>query len=73
MIAGFLICHKSVGVKIVAVSLFLWWIVYEMAEMIRIHDKGDIDVANGLAAFIVGIVMHLVYLQVRTIYNKRKE
>ena len=73
MIAGFLICHKSVSVKIVAVSLFLWWITYEITEMVRISDKGDVDIANGLAAFIIGIVLHLVYLQARIIYKNRKE
>ena len=42
--------------RIVATLVALWWIAYETTEFARIHDQVDVDLANGLAAYIIGAV-----------------
>ena len=71
MVSGFLIMHKSITAKIVAITLSLWWIWYETIEFLRIHDNGDIDIANGLAAYVVGIVLYIVYGWLHKFYLRR--
>ena len=73
MISGFLIVHKSITGKVIAITLAIWWLIYEVVEMVRIKDHGDIDIANGLAAFIVGIVLHLIFIQVRIIVRSNND
>ena len=55
ILAGMMIVSQRIGCKIFGCLLIFWWITYEMAEMIRINDKGDIDIANGLFAFIISV------------------
>lgn len=39
--------------RLVATVIALWWIAYETTEFARIRDNVDVDLANGLFAYIV--------------------
>ena len=68
-VAGAVILHsqvlKSVAHRTFGIMLACWWIIYEIVEFERIHDLGDVDIANGLGAFIVGFTLAWIYHRIR--------
>ena len=64
-LAGAMILHSHIRGGIVlrwfATLLATWWCLYEIMEYQRIQDQVDIDLANGLAAFIAGFALAWLY------------
>lgn len=59
--------------RLLATMIVVWWFGYETLEMVRVADNGDIDVANGLFAYVVGAACIGGYHHVKkVIYASRK-
>lgn len=58
---------ENVKAIIVSLVLLLSFYIYEIVEFARIGDLGDIDLANGGAAFIVGVLASLAFIFVMEI------
>lgn len=58
------------ALRLIATVVALWWVSYEATEFARIHDNGDVDIANGLASYIMGAVLawifHKAYVKWKT-------
>ena len=53
--------------RLLATVIVCGWALYETLEQFRIADRGDVDVANGLFAYVVGALLVSAYH-----YGKRK-
>ena len=47
--------------------VFFGWLAYEIIEFARLHDEGDVDIANGLGGVLIGI---FIYRLLPVIKNK---
>lgn len=75
-IAGGLITHShyrdGAVLRYVSTIVCLWWISYEVTEFARIGDEGDVDLANGLFAFIVGAGVTWLAHRTNDFWNHRR-
>ena len=52
--------YRTFGIMLAA-----FWCCYEIVEFARIHDMGDVDIANGLGAFVLGFALTWIYHRIR--------
>ena len=61
--AGILLVIRSNGAKIFSITLLHCFIIYEIVEFMRIKDRGDVDIANGVFAFCVSVCIAFLVRQ----------
>ena len=60
--------------RLLATVIATWWCLYEVTEMLRVQDQGDIDIANGLFAYVVGAgLTYAFHAAVRRLYARQHQ
>ena len=60
-VAGWIVyMARNSNAIVFGIVLISWWCLYEVIEFVRIEDNCDIDLANGLFAFVVGVLIAVI-------------